>query len=74
MTATMTPMMNAKPPLEMMAAITIETIPMAMVSIQPIGSDPGWKSRPSAPTIAPTMINQMKCMAAGFPPPQGANV
>ena len=26
-----------------------ETMPIAMVSSQPMGSDPGWKSRPSAP-------------------------
>ena len=50
------------------AATSRETMPIAMVSSQPMGSDPGWKSRPSAPTIAPTMMNQMKCMRGGFPP------
>jgi hypothetical protein len=41
MTATMTPMMNASHPLEIMAAMIIEMIPMAMVCSQPMGSDPG---------------------------------
>src|SRR6185312_1290456 len=58
---------NASHPLEMSAATSRETMPIAMVSSQPMGSDPGWKSRPSAPTIAPTMMNQMKCMAARYP-------
>ena len=74
MTATMTPMMNASHPLEIAAAMIIEMIPMAMVRSQPIGSEPGWKSRPSAPTIAPTMMNHIQCMAVGFPPALGANV
>src|SRR5436305_7264289 len=59
----MTPMTNATQPLEMSAAISIETTPIATVSSNPMGSRPGWKRRPSAPTTAPTMRNQMKCMA-----------
>src|SRR5947199_6472468 len=35
---------------KMSPAITSDAMPMRMVTIQPIGSEPGWKSRPSAPT------------------------
>src|SRR6266508_543104 len=64
MTATMIPTMNCTHPLEKIApAITSEAMPMRIVTIQPMGSTPGWKSRPSAPTIAPTMISHTQCMA-----------
>src|SRR5438552_15330713 len=33
------------------------TIPTPIVARSPIGSRPGWKSLPSAPTISPVMIS-----------------
>src|SRR6266496_1783030 len=71
MTAIRTPRMNASHPLEMSAAISIAATPIAIVSRRPMGSRPGWKRRPSAPTSAPTMRNQMKCMGVEFPRPNG---
>src|SRR3954452_24993535 len=47
-------------------ATTSETMPIAMVSNIPIGSLPGWMSRPSAPTMAPTMMSQTQCMATVY--------
>src|SRR5581483_1184275 len=63
-TAMTTPMMNASQPLEMAAAMIIETMPTPMVRSQPIASRPGCNNLPSAPTTAPTMMNQIQCMTA----------
>src|SRR4051794_1173427 len=66
-TATITPTMNCSKVLEKMSpAITSEAMPMRIVTIQPIGSEPGWKSRPSAPTRAPTMIRNIQCIGLLF--------
>src|SRR5215217_2400896 len=66
-TATITPTMNSSKVLEKMSpAITSDAMPMRMVTIQPIGSEPGWKSRPSAPTRAPTMISHIQCIGVSF--------
>src|SRR5204863_7144883 len=66
--ATITPTMNCSNALEKMSpAITSDAMPMRMVTIQPIGSEPGWKSRPSAPTRAPTMISNIQCIESPFP-------
>jgi len=35
-----------------------EMIPTRIVKRKPIGSRPGWSSRPSTPTTAPTTISQ----------------
>src|SRR5262245_60546368 len=69
MTATITPTMNCRSALEKMSpATTSDAIPIRMVTIQPIGSEPGWKSRPSAPTRAPTMISNIQCIKPPFQP------
>jgi hypothetical protein len=57
------PITNASQPLEIAAATIIEMTPIAIVPSRPIGSRPGWTSRPSVPTTAPTMMNQIQCMA-----------
>src|SRR4051795_739024 len=50
----------------MIPAITSEAMPTRIVTIQPIGSEPGWNNRPSAPTRAPTMISHTQCMRSPF--------
>src|SRR6266540_1813635 len=50
-----------------MPATIRETMPRTIVTIQPIGSAPGWKNRPSAPTIAPTMMSHIHVMVRTVP-------
>ena len=65
--ATITPMTNCQNPLKISPATMREAIPIRIVTIQPIGSAPGWKSRPRAPTIAPTMMSHTHSMTSTFP-------
>ena len=46
---------------------------MTIVAMIPIGSTPGWNNRPSAPTIAPTMMSQIQCMVRGVPRSERVN-
>src|SRR5215210_9600602 len=55
--------------------ISIEAMPIAIVTIQPMGSGPGLIRRPRAPTIRPPMMSPMiSPMAALFPAPARPNV
>src|SRR5215211_3086535 len=59
-TATMTARMKPRmPPPTSQPTRSADAIPIAIVMRIPIGSTPGWKSRPSAPTMSPTMIRPM---------------
>src|SRR2546430_3815235 len=66
----MMPTTNSSTPLlKISPAMTSDAMPIRIVSSQPIGSTPGWNRRPSAPTTAPTMINQIQCMIVWVPGP-----
>src|SRR4029453_1710448 len=70
----MMPTMNSSTPLlKISPATTSDAMPIRIVSSQPIGSTPGWKSLPSAPTIAPTMMSHIQCMGRRFPGRRGGN-
>src|SRR6266545_540951 len=58
-------------PLKINPATISETTPIRIVAIQPMGSRPGSRNRPSAPTIAPTMMSHTHCMPSGSPTPAG---
>ena len=62
-----TPSTNRQKPCATMPPMISDTMPSRIVTIQPIGSTPGWKSRPRAPTIAPTMINHTHDMPGVLP-------
>src|SRR5215216_4428681 len=57
--------MNCRIPPKISPATIREAMPIRIVTIQPIGSAPGWNSRPRAPTIAPTMMSHIHSMS-GF--------
>ena len=62
-----TPSTNRQKPCATIPPMISDTMPSRIVTIQPIGSTPGWKSRPRAPTIAPTMINHTHDMPEVLP-------
>jgi hypothetical protein len=62
-----TPSTNRQKPCATIPPMISDTMPSRIVTIQPIGSTPGWKSRPRAPTIAPTMISHSHDMSGVLP-------
>src|SRR5690242_10933259 len=65
--ATITPITNSQKPLKIRPAITSDAMPIRIVTIQPIGSRPGWSRRPRAPTSAPTRMSHIQCMTVIVP-------
>ena len=60
--------------LKISPATTSDAMPIRIVTIQPIGSLPGWSRRPRAPSIAPTMMSHIQCMSPLCPAGRARNL